>query len=136
MIRTIVKDPMFLSIRAQKAAKDDLPAVQDLVETLRAHHEGCVGMAMNMIGIAKAAIAVDTGKMILVMINPVITKKTGAYQASEGCLSLTGVRQVTRYQKITVTYEDLSFKKHTGEFEGFTAEIIEHECDHLAGILI
>ena len=136
MIRTIVKDPMFLSIKAQKVAKDDLPAVQDLVDTLLAHHEGCVGMAMNMIGIAKAAIAVDTGKMILVMINPVITKKTGAYQASEGCLSLTGVRQATRHQKITVTYEDLSFKKHTGEFEGFTAEIIEHECDHLAGILI
>lgn len=136
MIRTIVKDPMLLNRKAEPAGVEDVSTAQDLFDTLRAHHEECVGMAANMIGIQKAMIAVDMGNMILVMFNPVITKKKGLYEASEGCLSLTGTRNTKRYQEITVTYQDSALHSHTMDFQGFTAEIIQHEMDHLKGILI
>ena len=93
-------------------------------------------MAANMIGVNKAMIVVDTGNMILLMFNPVITQEKGPYEASEGCLSLTGVRSTRRYQEITVRYQDKDLHTHTGVFQGFTAEIVQHEIDHLKGILI
>ena len=136
MIRPIVKDPLFLNRKAEPAGKEDLSTAQDLLDTLRAHHTGCVGMAANMIGVNKAMIVVDTGNMILLMFNPVITQEKGPYEASEGCLSLTGVRSTRRYQEITVRYQDKDLHTHTGVFQGFTAEIIQHEIDHLKGILI
>lgn len=136
MIRPIVTDPLLLSVRAEEAGKEDLAAAGDLCDTLRAHHDGCVGMAANMIGVNKAMIAVDTGRLILVMLNPRIIQKSGPYQAKEGCLSLSGVRSTARYEQITVAYQDMNLKKHTGRFTGYSAEIIQHECDHLAGILI
>lgn len=136
MICTIVKDPMLLNRKAEPAGIEDAPTAQDLLDTLRAHHEECVGMAANMIGIQKAIIAVDTGNMILVMFNPVITKEKGPYETSEGCLSLTGTRNTKRYQKITVTYQDQALHTHAVGFQGFAAEIIQHEIDHLKGILI
>ncbi|MDO4621297.1 MAG: peptide deformylase, partial [Lachnospiraceae bacterium] len=100
------------------------------------HKHECVGMAANMIGIKKNIIIVDTGLMPLVMFNPVITKKSGKYETEEGCLSLVGVRPCTRYKEITVEYQDMNFKKHTQVFKNWTAQIIQHECDHLQGIII
>lgn len=136
MIRPVMKDPMFLAQKALPAGKEDKTAADDLVDTLKAHHEGCVGMALNMIGINKAVIAVDLGLSILVMYNPKIIQREKPYTAQEGCLSLAGTRQAVRYQEITVRYQDSSLKMHTGHFTGFAAQIIQHECDHLAGILI
>jgi peptide deformylase len=136
MIRTIVKDPLSLSKKAAPVGREDLGDVQDLIDTLRSHQNECVGMAMNMIGIAKAAIAIDAGNMVIVMLNPKIEKRKGPYQAKEGCLCLRGVKETVRYREITVFYQDLSLQKHTKVYQGYPAEIIQHECDHLAGILI
>jgi peptide deformylase len=136
MIREIVKDPLFLQRKAEKYQKADINTARDLCDTLRAHHDGCVGMAANMIGINQAVIAVDTGKMILVLCNPVILQKNRPYETKEGCLSLEGTRNTTRYDQIKVKYQDLDLKDHTGVFQGFTAEIIQHEVDHLNGRLI
>ena len=138
MIRPIMKDPVFLG-RASEPAKncpEDLQTAQDLLETLEAHREGCVGMAANMIGVPKRIICVSVGPMVLTMLNPVIVKKSGAYEAEEGCLSLAGVRTTTRYQAIEVEWQDLSFRKMLTRYEGWTAQIIQHEVDHLEGILI
>ncbi|MCH4282385.1 MAG: peptide deformylase [Solobacterium sp.] len=136
MIRAIAKDPLSLSKKAAPVGKEDLADVQDLIDTLRSHQNECVGMAMNMIGIAKAAIAIDAGNMVIVMLNPKILKRKDPYQAKEGCLCLRGIKETVRYREITVSYQDLSLQKHTKAFQGYTAEIIQHECDHLAGILI
>jgi len=103
---------------------------------LKAHTDGCVGMAANMIGVKKNIIAVSMGPVDVVMFNPVIMRKSKPYEAEEGCLSLDGVRNTTRYQEIDVVYQDMDFKKHRQSFSGFIAEIIQHECDHLEGILI
>ncbi len=136
MIREICRDVLFLSQKSEPATKDDMQVVQDILDTLKANEAGCVGMAANMIGVKKRIIAVNMGFLNVAMLNPVITKKTGAYETEEGCLSLTGIRKTTRYQEIEVEYFDVNWKKQRGKFTGWTAQIIQHECDHLEGIII
>lgn len=136
MIKNIVKDTFFLSQKSTPATKADMQAARDLMDTLAANSDRCVGMAANMIGVGKNIIIVNIGFINMVMFNPVIIKKSGPYDTEEGCLSLAGVRPAKRYENITVEYTDMSWKKQTGEFSGWTAQIIQHEIDHLAGILI
>lgn len=136
MIRTIVRDAFFLNQKSEKATKADLPVAKDLEDTLRANHDRCVGMAANMIGYRKRIIIFATGFADMIMINPVITAKSEPYETEEGCLSLPGVRKTTRYRNITVKYQDKKFEEHTQDFSGYIAQIIQHECDHLEGILI
>lgn len=136
MIKPIVKDTFFLSQPSTSMTKADLAIVRDLQDTLRANRDNCVGMAANMIGYAKRAIIVAMGPLDLVMLNPVITKKENPYETEEGCLSLSGVRSTIRYEKITIQYEDVNFKKHTAIHTGFVAQIIQHEVDHLDGRII
>ncbi len=136
MIKSIVKDMMFLGQKSKPVTREDLPIAKDLQDTLAAHREDCVGMAANMIGYHKNMIIVSLGMMDLVMLNPVILKQWEPYEAEEGCLSLTGTRKTTRYQKITVQYQDMKMNQHTQDFTGWTAQIIQHECDHLEGKII
>ena len=136
MIRPINRDPFSLARRSEPAVPSDGPVITDLTDTLRANLERCVGMAANMIGCHKRIIVFCAGPVQAVMVNPRITAKTGAYETEEGCLSLAGVRKTTRYRRITVSYLDRDFKPHTGTFEGFTAQIIQHEIDHCDGVLI
>ncbi|MDO5439408.1 MAG: peptide deformylase [Erysipelotrichaceae bacterium] len=136
MIRPIVRDHFLLSKIASPATKADLPIAQDLRDTLSAHRNNCVGMAANMIGFPKRIIIVSLGFFDLVMLNPVITEKKDSYKAEEGCLSLAGQRITMRYQRISVRYQDEEMKWHTQEFSGQIAQIVQHECDHLEGILI
>ena len=136
MEKPIVRDAFFLNQKSAEATKADLPVAQDLEDTLRANRDRCVGMAANMIGYRKYIIIVATGFADIVMINPVITDRSEPYEAEEGCLSLPGTRKTTRYKNITVSYQDKKFAKHTQAFTGYLAQIIQHECDHLAGILI
>lgn len=136
MIHEICTDEALLAQRAAPATADDLAVARDLLDTLMAHRDGCVGMAANMIGINKRIIAIAIGPMVIPMLNPIITAKSDPYEAEEGCLSLSGIRQTTRYQKIEVTYQDLSLKTHHQTYEDFVAQIIQHEIDHLDGILI
>ena len=136
MEKPIVRDAFFLNQKSAEATKADLPVAQDLEDTLRANRDRCVGMAANMIGYRKNIIIVATGFADIVMINPVITDRSEPYEAAEGCLSLPGTRKTTRYKNITVSYQDKKFAKHTQAFTGYLAQIIQHECDHLAGILI
>ena len=136
MVREVCKDVLFLSQKSEPATKEDMQVVQDLLDTLKANEAGCVGMAANMIGVKKRIIAVNMGFVNVAMLNPVIVKRTGAYETEEGCLSLTGVRGATRYQEIEVEYFDVNWKKQKGKFTGWTAQIIQHECDHLEGIII
>lgn len=127
---------MILSRKSTLAIKDDLPVMLDLLDTLEANAECCVGMAANMIGINKRIIVFSAGILHIPMINPAITARSGAYEAEEGCLSLEGVRKTTRFQSITVEYLDRGFKKQRQSFSGWTAQIIQHEIDHCDGILI
>ena len=136
MIRPIVKDVLFLGQKSEPATKQDLPVGQDLMDTLRANQDRCVGMAANMIGVRKKVIIVNMGIMNVVMYNPVIVKKDTPFETEEGCLSLTGVRRTTRYQNIEVEYLDGSWKKQRRKYSGWTAQIIQHEGDHLEGIII
>ena len=136
MEKPIVKDIFFLNQKSEEAKRADLPVAKDLEDTLKANRDRCVGMAANMIGYHKRIIIVATGLADIVMINPVITKKAEPYEAEEGCLSLTGTRKTTRYKSIVVEYLDKKFEKHTQTFSGYIAQIIQHECDHLEGILI
>ena len=136
MIKTIVKDVFFLGQKSTEATKEDLYLAKDLRDTLEFHKDACVGMAANMIGVKKNIIVVAAGPFQFAMINPVITKKSGAYQTEEGCLSLEGVRLCTRYQEIEVDYLDQNFKKQHGKYSGWTAQIIQHEIDHCNGIVI
>ncbi len=136
MIKSIVKDILFLGQKSEPVTKADLFIAQDLKDTLAAHRDGCVGMAANIIGYKKRMIIVSLGLVDLVMLNPVITKKSGSYETEEGCLSLTGTRKTTRYKQITVKYQDTSMKVRIQEFSGWAAQIIQHECDHLEGIII
>ena len=130
MVKKIVKDPLFLAQKSVDATEVDKQVVTDLLDTLRANLDHCVGMAANMIGVKKNIIVVAAGPFQFAMINPVITKKSGAYQTEEGCLSLEGVRPCKRYQEIEVDYLDQSFKKQHGKYSGWTAQIIQHdECD-------
>ena len=136
MIKNIVKGKHIFSRKAKTATEADKQVVTDLIDTLRANREICVGMAANMIGVKKNIIVVAAGPFQFAMINPVITKKSGAYQTEEGCLSLEGVRPCTRYQEIEVDYLDQNFKKQYGKYSGWTAQIIQHEIDHCNGIVI
>lgn len=136
MVKPIMKDIFFLNQKSEPATKDDMQVVTDLLDTLKANEDGCVGMAANMIGVKKRIIVVNMGFMNVPMINPVIVKKSGAYETEEGCLSLTGVRKTTRYQDIEVEYMDAGWNKQRQKFSGWIAQIIQHECDHLEGIII
>lgn len=136
MIRPICKDKMILSQRSAPATKEDLPVLEDLLDTLRANSDHCVGMAADMIGVNKRIIAFSIGPANIAMINPVITKRESPYETEESCLSLDGVRRTLRYQTIEVEFLDRNFKAHKQSFTGFTAQIIQHEIDHCNGILI
>ena len=136
MIREICKDEAFLSQKSEPATADDLGVAQDLLDTLAAHKDGCVGMAANMIGAGKRIIAFDNEGEYMVMFNPVIIKHSGPYEAEEGCLSLTGTRRTKRFQTIKVQWQNEKFQTRLKTFTGWTAEIIQHEIDHCEGILI
>ena len=136
MIQPIMHDPLFLAQKSTPATPEDAPVARDLLETLTAHADGCVGMAANMIGVLKRIIAVEAEDGYLVLFNPVILKKSGLYEAEEGCLSLEGVRKTKRYQNIEIEYYDWDWKKQRQKFIGWPAQICQHEMDHLEGILI
>lgn len=136
MIRKITKDVLFLRQKSELATKEDLEVVYDLVDTLRANLEHCVGMAANMIGVKKRILVFSMGSIIVPMINPIILKKEKSYVTEESCLSLTGFRKTTRYEIVEVEYFDTDFKKHKDIFWGFTDQIIQHEIDHFEGIII
>ena len=136
MIREICKDETFLVQKAAPATADDLATAQDLLDTLTAHKDGCVGMAANMIGVCKRIIAFDNEGTYMVMFNPVIIRQSGPYEAQEGCLSLTGVRKTKRFQTVKVQWQNEKFQTRLKTFTGWTAEIIQHEIDHCEGILI
>ena len=136
MIKTIVRDLFFLGQKSEETTQKDGQVIQDLQDTLAAHREGCVGMAANMIGYRKRSIIVSTGFYDLVMNNPIILSKADPYETEEGCLSLDGVRKTTRYRKIEVRYQDVYFKEQRQSFNGFIAQIIQHEMDHLDGVII
>ena len=136
MIRPIMKDPIFLGGKSEPATQADLQIAQDLLDTLAAHREGCVGMAANMIGIRKRIIVFDNEGTDMVMFNPLILKKEGLYDTEEGCLSLPGIRPTKRWNKIKVQYQNAAFQTRIKTFSGWTAQIIQHEIDHCDGILI
>ena len=136
MIREICRDETFLAQKAAPATADDLAMAQDLLDTLTAHKDGCVGMAANMIGVCKRIIAFDNDGTYMVMFNPVIVRQSGPYEAQEGCLSLSGVRKTKRFQTIKVQWQNEKFQTRLKTFSGWTAEIIQHEIDHCKGILI
>lgn len=136
MIREICKDEAFLAQRAEPATPDDLQVAADLLETLEHHKVGCVGMAANMIGVNKRIIAFDNEGLYTVMFNPEIVRKSGPYDAEEGCLSLTGTRPVRRWKSIKVRWQNEKFQARLKTFSGWTAQIIQHEIDHCEGILI
>lgn len=136
MIRQVVKDVLFLGQKSEPATKNDVGVIDDLIDTLRANLDACVGMAANMIGIKKRILVFSLGNIIVPMVNPIIVKKENKYETEESCLSLSGFRKTTRYEKIEVEYLDRNFKKHRETFKGFTAQIIQHEMDHFEGIII
>ena len=136
MIREICKDEAFLAQRVEPATPDDLQVAADLLETLEHHKAGCVGMAANMIGVNKRIIAFDNEGLYTVMFNPEIVRKSGPYDAEEGCLSLTGTRPVRRWKSIKVRWQNEKFQARLKTFSGWTAQIIQHEIDHCEGILI
>ena len=137
MERQIVRSRIMLSRPAALATREDAALAQDLLDTLVAHEATCAGMAANMVGQSKAIIAFfDERKRPQVMLNPRITRQDGPYQTEEGCHSLEGTRPTTRYRRITVAWQDLDLHEHATSYQGFVAEVIQHECDHLAGIVI
>lgn len=136
MIKNIVKDVLFLEQKSEPATKEDVEVINDLIDTLRANLDHCVGMAANMIGVKKRILVFSVGNIIVPMVNPVILKKENPYEAEESCLSLEGFRKTTRYETIEVEYLDKNFKKYKQIFTGFTAQIIQHEIDHFEGIII
>lgn len=136
MVKEIVKDVMFLSQKAEKATEKDKYIANDLLDTLKANRDRCVRLAANMIGYNKAIICVSGGFYDFVMINPVITSRSGEYETEEGCLSLLGERKCKRYKEIEVDYLDINFNKQHGKYTEFVAEIIQHEIDHTNGIII
>lgn len=137
MVREIVHDPMFLAQKSEKATEADKQVAIDLLDTLRAHTEECVGMAANMIGVKKNIIVVSAGLGQFVMINPVIISKSKPYDTEEGCLSLLGgPRKCKRFEEIEVSFQDINFKTQRQKYSGWIAQIIQHEVDHTNGILI
>ena len=131
-----MKDMLFLAQPSEDATREDAPVIRDLIDTLLHHREGCVGMAANMIGMRKRIIAVMMGPVPLAMVNPVIVSKAGPYAAEEGCLSLSGVRPCQRYRTIEVSYLDANFLPRRQKYEGWIAQIIQHEVDHCNGVII
>ncbi len=137
MVREIVHDPILLGMRSESAGREDLQTVQDLLDTLEANREGCVGMAANMIGVRKRIIVFDNEGSAQAMLNPEILKAEGPYDTQEGCLSLLGgPRSCRRFQKIKVRWQNTDFQTRVKVFTGWTAQIIQHEIDHCNGILI
>ena len=136
MIKPIVRDMMFLSRTSDKATLADKQVINDLLDTLNAHLDGCVGMAANMIGVHKRIIVVRMGLFSLPMVNPEIVAKSGEYEAEEGCLSLVGVRKCKRWQTIEVSYQDAAFLPRRHKYNGWIAQIIQHEIDHCNGVII
>ena len=136
MVKDIVKDVLFLGQKSVPATMKDMQVAIDLQDTLNANREGCVGLAANMIGVKKNIIIVNMGLRDVVMFNPVIKRKDTPYETEEGCLSLTGVRKTTRYENIEVEYYDMQWKRQRIKLSGWTAQICQHECDHLEGIII
>ncbi|MEG1747531.1 MAG: peptide deformylase [Oscillospiraceae bacterium] len=136
MIQEICRDTLFLSRKSATATPEDLPVAADLLDTLTANADHCVGMAANMIGVGKRIIAVDDSGSYLLLFNPEIIKCTQWYETEEGCLSLTGTRKAKRYKTIKVQYQNEKFQTRLKTFEGWTAQIIQHEIDHCNGILI
>ena len=136
MVKPVVRDVFFLGQRSEEATEADRQIMTDLRDTLKANHEHCVGMAANMIGYRKRIIIVSMGFMDVVMVNPVILQRAQSYETEEGCLSLDGVRKTKRFRKIKVQYQDEAFQKHTQDYEGEIAQIIQHECDHMDGVII
>ena len=136
MIKPIMKDPLFLALKSDKATEADAQVVTDLLDTLEANRGRCVGMAANMIGVRKAIIVVEAGGVLVPLINPVITKQSMPFQTQEGCLSLEGLRPCTRYKKIEVEYLDKDFRPKKAKYSGWTAQIIQHEIDHINGVVI
>lgn len=137
MVKELIHDPVFLAQKATPATREDLQAVQDLLDTLAAHRDTCVGMAANMIGVCKQIIVFDNEGIYAVMLNPTIVKQSGEYEAEESCLSLLGgPRKTKRYRKIKVQYQTVDMQTRLKTFEGWTAQIIQHEIDHLNGVLI
>lgn len=136
MVRQIVRDELFLAQKSEIATKADAGVITDLTDTLRANEKNCVGMAANMIGVRKRIIVFSIGVAIVPMVNPVITKRIKPYETEEGCLSLNGVRKTTRYETIEVDYMDKDFKRQQQSFNGWIAQIIQHEVDHLDGRII
>lgn len=137
MVKPLMHDPIFLAQKSAPAARDDLTVAQDLLDTLAAHKETCVGMAANMIGVCKRIIVFDNEGTYMVMLNPEIVKFSGEYETEESCLSLLGgPRKCRRYQKIKVQYQTLDFQNRLKTFTGWTAQIIQHEIDHCNGVLV
>ncbi len=136
MVKPIVRDILFLGQKSEEATSDDMATATDLQDTLRANMNRCVGMAANMIGVKKRIIIVDMGLVSVVMFNPVILKKDMPYETEEGCLSLDGTRKTTRYRNIEVEYTDMGGQRQKHQYSGQIAQIIQHECDHLEGIII
>ena len=136
MIREIMRDESFLAQKAEPATPEDLPVAQDLLDTLEANKERCVGMAANMIGFNKRLIIFDNEGIYTVMFNPEIIKRSGPYKMEEGCLSLEGTRPAKRWQSIKVRYQNEKFQERFKTFTGWTAQIIQHEVDHREGIII
>ena len=136
MVKELMHDPIFLARKSEPATKEDLNVAQDLLDTLTAHKDGCVGMAANMIGVSKRIIAFENGDEYMLMFNPVIEKKSGPYTAEEGCLSLEGRRSTKRWKNIKVKYYNEAFQLRYKSFSGWTAQIIQHEIDHCDGIII
>ena len=136
MVCEIIKDPIFLGQKSRPATAEDLPIARDLLDTLAAHRDGCVGMAANMIGHLVRIIVFDNAGSDLVMLNPEILKKDGPYETEEGCLSLPGTRKTRRWQRIKVRWQNEQLQTRVRTFTGWTAEIIQHEMDHCDGIVI
>ena len=136
MVKKIMRDPLFLAQKSTDATEADRQVITDLLDTLRANLDHCVGMAANMIGVKKNIIIVNMGFIDVVMFNPVIVSKRDMYETEEGCLSLDGVRKTTRYQEIEVEYYDFNWKKQRQKLSGWTAQICQHEIDHLSGKII
>ena len=137
MVKELMHDPLFLARKSTEATRDDLPIAQDLLDTLAAHRDSCVGMAANMIGQTKRIIVFDCEGKLMLMLNPEILTASGEYETEEGCLSLLGgPRKTKRFQKIKVRYQTTDFQVRLKTFTGWTAQIIQHEVDHCNGILI
>ncbi len=136
MVKSIMKDIFFLNKKSELATEGDMQVIKDLLDTLKANEEGCVGLAANMIGVKKRIIAINMGFASVAMVNPVIVNKSGEYETEEGCLSLIGVRKTIRYKEIEVEYLDSGFKKRKNKYTGWIAQIIQHEVDHCNGIII